>query len=169
MFFGPGAVDFESSFRADIYELRGIDLSISTPPAPDLTGLSYLGTLDTARLESLNNTSAVEIPEREVMELGHQPAMLLVQGWAFDGFAREPASAVLIELDGKLYRADYGAPRMDVAALFKSRALSATGFQWSMPAWKLGSSNHAISIKVLSSDGKGYFDVGKRNRFRIAQ
>jgi hypothetical protein len=58
---------------------------------------------------------------------------------------------------------------MDVAALFKSRALSAAGFQWSMPAWKLGSSNHAISIKVLSSDGKGYFDVGKRNRFRIAQ
>ncbi len=167
VFFGPGANDFENPFQADVYEMPGINLSTKNAPAPDLSATRYLGALDTARLESLNNTSAVEIPERETMELGGKPAMLVVQGWAFDSFAHTPAAAVFIEMDGKLYPANYGTPRLDVAALFKSRGLAATGFQWSMPAWKLGTATHEISVKVLASDGKGYYDVSKKNRFRI--
>jgi hypothetical protein len=167
VFFGPGTADFENPFRAEIYEMPGIELSVKTAPMPDLSALRYLGQLDTARLESLNNTSAVEIPGSEVMELAAKSPVLFVQGWAFDNSARLPASAVLIELDGKLYRANYGDERLDVAALFKSQDLARTGFQWGLPAWKLGRSTHEISLKILSSDRKGYYDVSKKNRFRI--
>ena len=166
---GPGAGNFVDSFRAEIYEMPGIDLAVKTVAATDLSKLRYLGTLDTARLESLNNRSAVEIPASEVMELGGKTAMVLVQGWAFDNFVRQPAAAVLIELDGKLYRSNYGSERMDIVALFGSRELARTGFQWGIPAWKLGRSTHEISLKIVSSDGRGYYDAGKRNRFRITE
>jgi hypothetical protein len=167
VFYGPGTADFEDSFRAEIYEMPNIALSVKTAPMPDLSALHYWGALDTARLESLNNASAVEIPEIEILELGGKSAMLLVPGWAFDSSARLPASAVLIELDGKLYPANYGGERLDVAALFKSGELSRTGFQWGLPAWKLGRATHEISLKILSSDGKGHYDTRKKNHFRI--
>ena len=167
LFYGPGAGDFENRFRAEIYEMPGIDLSMRNAPMPDLSALRYLGELDTARLESLNNTSAAEVPQSEVMELEAKSAMLFVQGWAFDNSTRLPASAVLIDLDGKLYPANYGDDRQDIVALFKARQLARTGFQWGLPAWKLGRSTHEISLKILSSDGKGYYDVRKKNQFRI--
>ena len=167
VFLGPGAADFSNSFRAEIYEMPGIALPAKPAPALDLPALRYLGLLDTARVESLNHVSAIEVPETEVMELGGHPAMLSVQGWAFDNFARAPAAAVFLQLDGKLYPASYGGERLDIVALFRSRSLARTGFQWTIPAWKLGPATHELSIKVLSADGKGYYDVGKKNRFRI--
>jgi hypothetical protein len=167
VFYGPGTSGFETPFRAEIYEMPGIALSMKTAAALDLSALRSLGTLDTARLESLNNASAAEIPQSEVMELSAKSAMLLVQGWAFDNASRMPASAVFIDLDGKLYPSNYGGDRQDVAALFGSRDLARTGFQWGLPTWKLGRATHEISLKIVSSDGKGYYDAGKKNRFRI--
>ena len=166
---GPGAAYFENPFRVELYELNAIDLTLETAPAPNFEALRYEGALDTARIESLNGLGVIAIGEKEVVELNGGSGMLVAQGWAFDQLDRAPAAGVFVSLDGKLYPTTYGNPRLDIAALFRSNQCTDTGFQWAIPAWKLGKSVHEIALKVLSADGKGYYDGGKKHKFRIGE
>jgi hypothetical protein len=85
-------------------------------------------------------------------------APILLNGFAFDPVAKTPAKGVDVVVDGKTYGTKYGAARTDVATFFKAPALVNVGFTVTLPASSLAAGAHAVVVRVVSSDGRGYFD-----------
>jgi hypothetical protein len=85
-------------------------------------------------------------------------APLLLDGFGFDPVAKLPAKGVDLVVDGKIYGARYGAARQDVANYFKAPALVNVGFTASLPSGNLSVGPHVVVVRVISADGRGYFD-----------
>jgi len=106
--------------------------------------------------------------------LNRQPAAtpqgepIVIQGFGFDPTARLPGRGVDVVVDGKAYRADYGAGRADVAAYFKTPRLTPTGFKVTLPADTLAAGAHQASVRVVAADGRGYFE-GLRIAFVVQE
>jgi hypothetical protein len=131
-------------------------------PVPDFASLRNLGTIDSVRIEMLNDTGASAFSEVTVpAALGY----VRVQGWAAVHDAAP--GAVYITLDGKPRPAESGIPRPDVDALFHRSEPMRAGFEWSVPAWDLGKDWHELAVKVMAPDGSGYYDSVRKLRFRM--
>ena len=157
---GPGARYLQPSAQV---EICAADASLPPAPAvPDIAKLERRGSADTWRFEVLNDTGASAFSEITVPDTR---GFVRVQGWALlDGAA---AGGVVIELDGKPYPAEYGRPRPDIGALFHLGGAPACGFEWSVPVWNLGKTWHELSLKILAPGGAGYYDGGRKLRFKI--
>src|SRR5205807_8955371 len=106
---GPGARYLQSNAEVEIYDAPGTGLPPAAPPLPDLAALHSLGTLDTWRIEMLNDTEAGAFSQVTVPDTR---GYVRVHGWAvLQGGA---AGSVVLELDGKPYPAEYGQTRPDV-------------------------------------------------------
>jgi hypothetical protein len=158
---GAGAGSFSDPLRVDIYELPEVPLSFRTVAMPELTSVTTSGTIDDCKIESLNEIGVIGIAPLEVTEVRDTPGYLSVRGWA------TAASAVLLQVDGKLYPANYPSARPDIAALFHTSRALQSGFDWAIPAWKLGGSVHELSVKVTSADGADKYDCAQKVRFKM--
>jgi peptidoglycan/LPS O-acetylase OafA/YrhL len=82
---------------------------------------------------------------------------LRVDGWAVDAPARLPALAIFVTVDGRTdVQATYGLARPDVAQGFKL-GFDGVGYQASIPSEDLGPGQHRLSLKIVSADGKRYY------------
>jgi hypothetical protein len=81
---------------------------------------------------------------------------LTVVGWAVDGLAKQPAKNVFIDLDGRLYLAQYGAPRQDVADALKEPAFLNSGYTVTIPV-PPSDVEHRVTLKVVNAAGTGYY------------
>lgn len=88
-------------------------------------------------------------------------APIVLDGFGFDPVAKAPAKGVDLVIDGKAYAAAYGVSRMDVASYFKVPGLVATGYSATLPAGALAKGPHAVAVRVIAADGKGYFESPK--------
>jgi len=158
---GEGASAFSSPAHVEVYEVPGISLNFRTPVIPDLSKLTALGALQDCRVEMLNNSGVIAISEREVVEVKAPAGYLEMRGWAVN------VSSVYVQLDGKLYPATYGLPRQDISILYRTPESANSGFNWAYPSWKLGTTVHELSLKMLAPNGSGYYDLAKKVRFRI--
>jgi hypothetical protein len=158
---GEGASAFADPVHVEVYEVPGISLSFRTPAVPDLSTLTSHGILDASRIETINNIGVIAISEREVVEVKDPAGFVDVRGWAVN------ASSVYVELDGKLYPANYGRHREDIFILYRTPEAAKSGFDWAFPSWKLGSGVHELSLKMLTPDGTGYYEIAKELRFRV--
>lgn len=87
---------------------------------------------------------------------GAQPIVL--NGFGFDPTTKLPARGVDVVIDGKAYPTTYGAPRPDVARFTKVEGLTPVGFTTTLPAGALDSGEHILVVRVIASDGSGYFE-----------
>jgi hypothetical protein len=92
---------------------------------------------------------------------------LIVSGWAVDGEAKDAAGGVVIAIDGKLYPSTYGIDRPDVADAFKTPSYKNSGFKSEIPVSEIGKGLHALSIKILTRDGKAYYSPEGKVLFEI--
>jgi hypothetical protein len=159
---GPGAQYLEPEVRVEIYEAPDSTLRVAVPPAPDFNSLPHLGTLESARIEVLNETGASAF---ENLTVPDTRGYVRIQGWAVVNGAQ--AGGVIVELDGKPHPAGYGGERPDVAAIFHSPSALHSAFEWSVPAWDLGKGWHELSLKILAAGGSGYYDGPRKLRFRM--
>ncbi len=84
--------------------------------------------------------------------------VITVTGWAVDGGAQRPGTAVMIEVDSRRrIRARYGIPRPDVAAYFGVPACLASGFQARISATGLRAGRHSVSLLMRAADGKALY------------
>jgi len=83
---------------------------------------------------------------------------LVVAGWGADPEAKGPGQGVEVVIDGHTYTAQYGIPRGDVAAAYKTQSYLATGFNYSVPASQFGAGAHSVSVRVIAKDGKSYYE-----------
>src|SRR5205807_2354350 len=148
--------------RVEIYSAPDVVLPPALPPLPDLSTLRDRGTIDTWRIESLNETEAGAFAQVTVPD---NRGYVRIRGWAVLGGAA--AGGVVVMLDGKPYPAEYGQPRSDVGALFHANKPLECGFEWSVPAWNLGKSWHELSVKVLTPDRAAYYDSDRSLRFKM--
>jgi len=76
-------------------------------------------------------------------------------GWAVDGLVKKEAGGVDIVVDGKVYKASYGANRPDVTEALKFPATK-SGFSLVIPGNFLSRGSHTVSVRVIANDGKSY-------------
>jgi hypothetical protein len=132
----------------------------------DLRTLQDRGTADGIRIELFNGSGIEDYGPNEVIDVP-SPGYFTVQGSAVDRARNELPASVWIELDGRLYPATYGSARRDIAALSGNPALRDCGYEWIVPAWKLGAAVHTIAVKVVSRDGTAFYSSPKTLRFRM--
>jgi hypothetical protein len=158
---GEGASAFSDPVHVELYEAPGITLKYLPSKTPELSKLSPMGPLDAARIEDMNGAGVIAISEREVVPVEDTSGYLRVRGWAVN------VGAVYVQLDGKLYPANYGRQREDIHILYRTPESLESGYDWTFPSWKLGKSVHEITLKMLTADHKGYYDFPKKIRFRM--
>jgi hypothetical protein len=93
-------------------------------------------------------------------------ANLTVMGWAVDSASSRPAAGVWVDIDGKLYRANYGIARSDVADVLKVPSYTPSGFSAVIPMTELNNGPHLLILKVVNYDGSGYY-VGRTVQFDV--
>ena len=118
-------------------------------------------------MDLINETGVGSLGDGEVASVPCPNGYAIVRGWAFDFFAMKPASAVYLQIDGRLVRTNYGESRLDNVALFgHDQGLAPTGFSAAIPLTRLGSGAHEIRIVVVSPDGRKYSTSAKSVRFK---
>jgi len=80
-----------------------------------------------------------------------------VSGWAVDAPSRAPASGVDVVIDRMVFPTIYGANRNDVAQFFSRPNYRETGFTATIPANTLSRGEHWLSMRVVTADGRCYF------------
>jgi hypothetical protein len=159
---GPGARYLEPVAHVEIYSVPGIVMPPAPSPLPDLSTLRPLGSIDSWRMEMLNQTEAGAFAQVTVPgDLGY----VRLKGWAV--VQGDVAGGVVVELDGKPYPADYGEPRPDVGALFHAPGPLNCGFEWSVPAADLGKDWHVLGVKILNRERTGYYEGSRGLRFKM--
>jgi hypothetical protein len=91
----------------------------------------------------------------------------VLDGFGFDPVGRTPAKGIDVVVDGKAYGSAYGGARQDVVRYFKAPWLLDTGFKATLPAASLPPGPHTARVRVISTDGKAYFD-GPPVAFQVA-
>ncbi len=84
-------------------------------------------------------------------------ASILIMGWAADGPKKTVAGGVDVVLDGTPFIAKYGTGRNDVADAFKRPEYLKSGFELLLSPGQLTKGEHSLSIRVISSDQKSYW------------
>jgi len=107
-------------------------------------------------LDPLNRRPAITAAGRPTM----------ISGFGLDAVAKAPGKGLDVVVDGKPYSAAYGAERPDVATYFKVPALAKVGFTTTLPADALAVGQHTAFVRVVTADGKGYFD-GEKIHFQV--
>lgn len=91
-----------------------------------------------------------------------------IEGWAVDSDAQAPASAVDILVDGdRDIRAAYGVARPDVSGTLGNPAYLRTGFTITIPWYTLSPGAHVLTIRVVSTDNRGYYRQQQRLQIEI--
>jgi hypothetical protein len=80
-----------------------------------------------------------------------------ITGWAIDEANKTTAGGVDEVIDGTPYGAHYGSPRTDVAAHFNHPDYRNSGFELMVAPGQLAKGPHSVSIRVISSDKKSYY------------
>jgi phosphoglycerol transferase len=80
-----------------------------------------------------------------------------VSGWAVDHANRSTAGGVDVVVDRMLFPSTYGMNRDDVADYFQRPGYREAGFTANIRADTLAKGEHTLSLRVVSSDGKCYY------------
>jgi hypothetical protein len=81
-------------------------------------------------------------------------------GWAVDSSSNSLASGVEVVVDGNAYQAHYGDSRPDVAQALKNPSVEKSGYSFGLPPGTLSTGPHAVEIRIITADGKKYYEVG---------
>lgn len=79
-------------------------------------------------------------------------------GFGFDPVAKAAGKTIDIVVDGVAYATVCCHGRQDVASYYKTQAVLASGFTATLPAGVIKPGVHTVEVRVISPDGKSYFD-----------
>ncbi len=158
---GEGMSSLEPEMRVELSEISDWKLS----PAPHTQPLTSRGTIDSLQVETINGVGVAG--RGEVIPIPDQFGFLRVQGWAIDAVGNQAAGGVEVLLDGKPFRASYGRPRPDIAALRHCPDCANSGFEWSVPSSELGTGPHTLTFRIIHKDGQTVYETDMRVRIQM--
>jgi hypothetical protein len=85
-----------------------------------------------------------------------------VAGWAVDQPREAAAADVDVVIDQTPFQSLYGSDRGDVAGYYRLRTYLGSGFAAEIPAKTLGKGQHALALRVVSSDRRCYYQTPGR-------
>jgi len=80
-----------------------------------------------------------------------------ITGWAIDEANKSTAEGVDVVIDQAPYSAHYGSERTDVAKHFNQPNYQNSGFELTVAPGQLAKGPHSVSIRVIASDKKSYY------------
>lgn len=123
---------------------------------PDINKLPRLAEPALYSIDSINDR--VFLPsENSAFLLNNGQQTVIIKGWALDKLSNSLAGGVIVELDGKEYRAQYGIEREDVAIAFSLPACRNAGFECEILEAGIMPGEHVLRLKVLTNDQKSYY------------
>ena len=127
------------------------------PPAPLAPGISQNLARNTgAPFYNFDSFGSVQFPTTKTGVQISSAAANPILGWALDVSKKGPAGGVDVVIDGTPYSAQYGIERSDVATHFNRPDYARCGFQLVLSPKQIGTGQHAVAIRVISSDQKSY-------------
>lgn len=126
------------------------------PPLPDLSPLS-------SSTSSALTISADGISQQDHTVIVPQRASFIeLTGWAVDADNESAAGGLDLDLDGRLFPAFYGEERQDVASSSGVPSYRYSGFERALPVSEVGAGAHELSVVVLTSDRRGYYQPSRK-------
>jgi len=129
---------------------------------PDLRGMIYDGVSRMGSIDQVNGNPRG--PQGTVYPIGDgKEQSVILQGWMVDEKAGKSAGGVFVNVDGRFdVPALYGFDRSDVAKYYNIGDYKSSGFNVIIPASLLGKGKHALTLKVVTADGKGYYEFHEK-------
>ena len=150
---GEAAKDLASSARYEIWEIT--DLHAAAVPPINVTILP--GLRSDCKIDVINSVGVLD--RNDVVPVAATEGYVTIRGWA-----GAPHGEVVLMIDGKPYRAEYGFPRPDLVAIFRNPALSNSGFELTLPAGELRGNAHQVRA-IVRSGPDGYQECVHTLRF----
>jgi hypothetical protein len=104
------------------------------------------------------NSEMISADLKEALEVfcdGENP--LYIKGWAIDRSYGSPAAGVIVCINGRFYRAQYGIPRPDIALHFQNDSYINSGFEVLIPFSEVKDGRQILSLKIMSADQKYFY------------
>lgn len=93
---------------------------------------------------------------------------IIIEGWAIDFLAAEPAKAVLVFVDNKkIYQTIYGLEDFWAVARLSDMKYRFCGFGVLIPTADLSTGLHHVLIKVVSHDGQTLYSADKEIKVTV--
>jgi hypothetical protein len=137
-----------------IIRQQGLDTSI-------LQGLRFHESGTHFHIERINGQQ----PDHKTLKIKEN--QLTITGWAVDRLSRQTASKIFIRIGDRLYRADDGHPRQDVAEAYKIPSYERCGWTFEIPTYILQRGCHPMTLVILTHDGTGYYIPGESRNIII--
>jgi hypothetical protein len=132
--------------------------SVSCGAPPEAPSANELQSIPPSKLSTLSFIDSIN----GVTNLAHDRVVIprgdtvTVTGWAVDSAAKQPASRVYLDLDGRTYPTQYGIVREDVTSVFKEPAYLHSGFTGTLTS-VLGDKDHHLSLKIVNAGNSAYY------------
>jgi hypothetical protein len=142
-------------------------LSAFSEPRVNLSDLRPIGPDALFSVDTINGKAIAQQPSPIAINASREETITIC-GWAVDKGANDSASAVFVTIDGKLdIPALYGLDRPDVAKAFDNPKFRHSGFMATFSSRILGRGEHALGLKIVARDGRGYYRPEGAVRFAI--
>jgi hypothetical protein len=92
---------------------------------------------------------------------------LKLTGWALNSPELDVAKDVLVQIDNKLYKTNYGFQRPDVAKYYKNDNYVNSGWRISLPISAIGKGEHYLTVIMLSKNNLNYYTDRKMIAFEV--
>jgi hypothetical protein len=125
-------------------------------PAKEVTQLIHLNSLKGQSLGNIDEINSISPTKDSALRVSRNWG-LHISGWAVSSTESASASAVYIELGGRLFAAHYGIPRPDVAAAYKTSAYSNSGYEADLSLRDFSPGQKILSVIVPNENESGYY------------
>ena len=143
--------------------LEKYNLNVFSKARLTLQSLVNVGSTTFFSIDSINDHSPTGENLDPVIIHTDRKNSITVTGWAVDDVAKDKAGGVFINIDDQLdIPALYGLDRPDVAEHFKNKRYRFSGFAASFSTSILEKGRHTLSLKIVTTDKKGYYVSNKK-------
>jgi hypothetical protein len=163
---GPGfggntlIAETERYVALEIRPLAGTSEAAARIPIAPLAAASLaIGKCSGQALANVDRIGTTTLPLKQ--NVLHVPGsgVFKVVGWAVDQQGASAAQDVDVVIDQKPFPSIYGSDRRDVADGLKRPEYYKSGFTAAIPAEPLGKGSHTLSLRVVASGGKCYYQT----------
>lgn len=92
---------------------------------------------------------------------------ITIKGMAIDKPRKTAAAGVYVKIGDQFFKTDYGQPQRAYAERAKNMKYLKSGFTLTIPKNKIENGDYDVSLYVVSSDKKNYYETAKKVKVKI--
>lgn len=132
-------------------------------PLPPISKLKKSDKQTRATIHEVNGNKAAK--DKQPFRLTDKN--ILVKGIAIDRPRKNPAAGVYVKIGEQYFKANYGKPSKILAEQTKNPRYSKAGFSVNIPKTKIKNGDYEVSLCVVSSDRKTYYEQKEKVKIKV--